>query len=188
MHVTKVLVGPQCALPQSSPWVKPGILSVHHRAPTKVSLICCQRVASHFDVTQGSGTNATSIVPISLTQMYGNKPKANGDSQWSFCCGIFHFNGPSPPVFQLATVTQYALKGSFILQACIPSLEPIGFNWSYLTCRIGCLAPIWKPLFGLGNHYWNIISVMMFQWSALVYPPASLRGSTITLPVHLFFL
>jgi hypothetical protein len=29
---------------------------------------------------------------------------------------------------------------------------PIGYNWSYLACRIGHLVPVWKPITGFPFH------------------------------------
>jgi hypothetical protein len=36
----------------------------------------------------------------------------------------------------------------------LPQVKPIGYNWSYLTCRIGYLVPIWQPLIGSSFHLW----------------------------------
>jgi hypothetical protein len=34
----------------------------------------------------------------------------------------------------------------------LPQAKPIGYNWSYLACRIGHLVPIWQPCIRSSFH------------------------------------
>jgi hypothetical protein len=41
-----------------------------------------------------------------------------------------------------------------------PQVKPIGYNWSYLACRIGHMFPIWQLLVGYSFHLWSFMALV----------------------------
>lgn len=69
-------------------------------------------------VLRGAGPNETVLFfPNSLSDLFGNKPNAAGQSQWSFRPGLININGKDPinANTKLASVTAAAKRGDRIL-------------------------------------------------------------------------
>jgi hypothetical protein len=57
---------------------------------------------------------------------------------------------PNPTCPQPETPLKFFLQ---LRCAGLPSLKPIGYTWSYFTCRIGIWSSIWQPSIGCSCQY-----------------------------------